>query len=270
MRRKRRISLVTMVVAVLSPLLLATPAGAAACPTFPPDNAWNARVDQLPVHPRSGDYVSRIGSTANVHADFGSGVWPPGSTSPIGIPYVEVDSGQPDVAVTWTAYGSESDPGPYPIPPNAPIEGGPAATGDRHVIVVDTDDCMLYELFSAYPAGGGTWEAANGATYDMTSNTLRPAGWTSADAAGLPIYPGLIRYEEVQAGEINHAIRFTAPSTQKAYVWPARHFASNITDPTYPPMGQRFRLRASFDISSFSSDARVILQAMNRYVGGRP
>jgi putative cell wall-binding protein len=263
-RRIRRISVVGAVVAVLSSLLFAGPA-LAACPTFPPDNAWNTEVDQLPVHARSADYASRIGASANVHADFGSGVWPPGSTSPIGIPYVEVDSGQPDVTVNWTAYGSESDPGPYPIPADAPIEGGPSATGDRHVIVVDTDDCMLYELFYAFPAGGGTWNASNGAKYDMTSNALRPDGWTSADAAGLPIYPGLVRYEEVLAGEITHAIRFTAPSTQRAYVWPARHFASSITDPTYPPMGQRFRLKASFDISGFSSDTQVILRAMQTY-----
>jgi hypothetical protein len=236
-----------------------------ACPIFPENSIWNARVDTLPVHASSNQYVTRIGSGANVHADFGSGVWPPGSTSPIGIPFVTVGAGQPNVAVTFTSWPGESDPGPYPIPPNAPIEGGPSSSGDRHVIVVDSADCFLYELFSAYPNGNGTWSAANGAKYNLRSNTLRPDGWTSADAAGLPIYAGLVRYDEVAAGVIRHAIRFTAPQTQSAYVWPARHEASNISDPSYPPMGQRFRLKASFDTSGFSWEARVILEAMKTY-----
>ena len=235
------------------------------CTILPADNIWNTPIDDLPVHPRSGQYVAAVGAGSSFHADFGSGVWPPNSTSPIGIPYVEVPADQPLVEVTWTAYGNESDPGPYPIPPDAPIEGGPDATGDRHVLVLDTDHCMLYELFSAFPQGDGSWRAANGAVHDLRSNTLRPDGWTSADAAGLPILPGLVRYEEVAAGSIDHAIRFTAPRTQRAYVWPARHFASSITDPSVPPMGQRFRLKASYDASGFSTETRVILEAMKRY-----
>ena len=235
------------------------------CEILPADNIWNTRVDGLPVHARSNDYVASIGTTATIHPDFGSGVWPPGSDSPIGIPYVEVGPAQPDVAIVYTAYGSESDPGPFPIPPDAPIEGGPSSGGDRHVIVVDTFDCELFELFSAFPKPGGTWHAASGARYDLTSNALRPDGWTSADAAGLPIFPGLIRYDEVQAGEISHAIRFTASRTQKAHVWPARHDASSTTDPTVPPMGQRFRLKSSFDTAAYSPEVRVILEAMKRY-----
>ncbi len=235
------------------------------CPTFPADNIWNARVDALPVHSRSAQYVSHIGASATVHADLGSGVWPPGSTSPIGIPYVVVGAGQPDVPIQFTSWPGESDPGPYPVPGNAPVEGGLSSSGVRHVIVVDSADCMLYELFYAFPNGDGSWRAANGARYNLRSNTLRPAGWTSADAAGLPIYPGLVRYDEVASGVIRHAIRFTAPETQASYVWPARHEASNINDPAYPPMGQRFRLKASFDTSGMSHQARVIAEAMKTY-----
>lgn len=235
------------------------------CPVFPADNIWNTPVDSLPLHARSSQYVTRIGASANVHADFGSGVWPPGSTSPIGIPYVSVGAAQADVAVEFTSWPGESDPGPYPVPATAPIEGGPAATGDRHVLVVDVVDCMLYELFYSFPNGNGTWRAANGARFNLRSNTLRTAGWTSADAAGLPIYAGLVRYDEVSAGVISHAIRFTAPNTQSAYVWPARHEASDITDLSYPPMGQRFRLKASFNTSGFSWQTQVILEAMKTY-----
>jgi hypothetical protein len=235
------------------------------CPVFPADNIWNARVDSLPVHSQSAEYVTRIGAFDNVHADFGSGVWPEGSTSPIGIPYVSVGAGQPDVAVEFTSWPGESDPGPYPIPSDAPIEGGPSATGDRHVIVVDVADCVLYELYRAFPNGDGSWRAANGARYDLRSNALRPVGWTSADAAGLPIQAGLVRYDEVASGVIRHAIRFTAPDTRSAFTWPARHEASDITDPSYPPMGQRFRLQASFDTSGLSPQARVIAEAMKTY-----
>ena len=235
------------------------------CPVFPADNIWNTPVNTLPVHPRSAQYVARIGASSNVHADFGSGVWPPGSSSPIGIPFIKVGASQPDVAVQFTSWPGESDPGPYPIPANAPVEGGPSAGGDRHVIVVDNADCILYELFSAFPNGNDTWRAANGARYNLRSNALRPAGWTSGDAAGLPIYAGLVRYDEVASGIIRHAIRFTAPDTLSAYVWPARHEASDITDLSYPAMGQRFRLKATFDTSGFSTQARVILQAMKTY-----
>ncbi|MFZ0626744.1 MAG: hypothetical protein WAN34_09640, partial [Acidimicrobiia bacterium] len=235
------------------------------CPTMPADDIWNTPVDHLPVDARSSQYVAAIGVTARVHADFGSGVWPPGSNSPIGIPFVEVASGTPAVSITYTAYGSESDSGPFPIPPNAPIEGGPDSNGDRHVIVVDRYRCELYELFDAEPGPGSGWQAASGARYALDSSQLRPDGWTSADAAGLPIFPGLVRYQEVVSGEIDHAIRFTAPNTQAAHVWPARHDASNSSNPALPPMGQRFRLKASFDVSGFSPDARVILEAMKTY-----
>jgi hypothetical protein len=234
------------------------------CSIFPADNIWNRRVDDLPVHARSDAYVASIGSSTTLHPDFGSGVWPPASNSPIGIPYVEVDGTQPLVPITWNAYGSESDDGPYPTPLDAPIEGGPDATGDRHVLTLDTDNCVLYELYSAYPTGSG-WDAASGAVYDLRSNDLRPDGWTSADAAGLPILPGLVRYDEVAAGSIDHPIRFTASDTQQAYVWPARHFASSITDLNVPPMGQRFRMRSDFDISGFSSEIHVILTAFKEY-----
>jgi hypothetical protein len=181
--------------------------------------------------------------------------------------YVVVSGAQPKVPITFTAYGNESDPGPYPVPPDAPIEGGPNGQGDRHVIVIDRDNWKLYELFSAYPVNGGaSWRAASGAVFDLNSNALRPAGWTSADAAGLPIFPGLVRYDEVfEQREIKHALRFTAQSTRRAYVYPARHFASNNTNPNLPPMGMRVRLKASFDISRFSPAMQVILRAMKKY-----
>jgi hypothetical protein len=237
----------------------------AGCDILPADNIWNTPVDNLPLDPLSDAYVATIGATAHVHADFGAGEWPPGSGAPIGIPYVDVPGDQPRVPIIYTDYGSESDPGPFPIPSDAPIEGGPASSGDRHVLVLERDSCMLYELFYAFPQGGGEWEASSGAVFDLTSNVLRPDGWTSADAAGLPILPGLVLYDEVAAGEIRHAIRFTAPETRRAYVWPARHFASSLTGSQYPPMGQRFRLKADFDISGFSLEAQVILQGLKKY-----
>jgi hypothetical protein len=245
--------------------LIAPPPRLDDCPVFPDDNIWNTPVDDLPVHPRSNGYIASIGSGGTLHPDFGSGVWPPGSSSPIGIPYVEVGSDQPDVDIAYTAYGDESDPGPWPVPSDAPVEGGPEGTGDRHVIVVDTANCELFELFSAFREPDGSWSAASGAYFDLTSHDLRPDGWTSADAAGLPIFAGLVRYEEVAAGSIDHAIRFTAGQTQDAYVWPARHEASSITDPDVPPMGQRFRMRSDFDTSGFSTDVQVILRAFKKY-----
>jgi len=235
------------------------------CPTLPADDIWNTPIDGAPLHPRSSQYVASIGSSAYLHPDFGSGVWPPGSNSPIGIPYVEAPDGTPLVTITYTAYGSESDPGPFPIPGNAPIEGGLDATGDRHVIVVDRYRCELFELFDARPGPGTSWSAASGARYQLDSSMLRPDGWTSADAAGLPIFPGLIRYDEVVSGHIGHAIRFTAPQTQAAHVWPARHDASNSSDPQLPPMGQRFRLKAGFDITGYSPQVQVILRAFKEY-----
>jgi hypothetical protein len=233
----------------------------AGCAVFPADNIWNVPVDTLPVQTGSDAYITTIGADAHVHADFGSGTWDGG---PIGIPYVNVPGTQPRVAVAFD-YDDESDPGPYPIPLGAPIEGGPDSDGDRHVLVLDRDNCILYELYDAFPQPGGSWEAGSGAIFDLGGHELRPAGWTSADAAGLPILPGLVRYEEVAAGEIRHALRFTAPQTRRAYVWPARHYASDLTGAQYPPMGQRFRLRADFDVSGFFSETQVILRALQTY-----
>lgn len=235
----------------------------AGCDIFPGDNIWNTPVDSLPVHPNSANYINTIGASRSLHADFGSGVWPPGSNSPIGIPFVDVPGSQPDVPITFFWWPDQSDDGPYPIPPDAPIEGGPDSDGDRHVIVLERDNCILYEMYYAFPQGDGSWEAANGAVYDLSSHDLRPDGWTSADAAGLPILPGLIRYDEVAAGEIRHAIRFTAPETQSAHIWPARHDASSNTGANYPPMG--LRLRADYDISMFPPEIQVILQAFKTY-----
>jgi len=238
-------------------LTAATYPNVAGCDVFPHNNVWNVAVDTLPVDPNSNAYISSIGSMSSLHADFGSGTW---LGDPIGIPYVDVPGNQTKVDVTFD-YEEESDPGPYPIPPDAPIEGG----DDKHVLVLDRDNCKLYELFNAEKLSDTEWHAGSGAIFYLQSNALRPAGWTSADAAGLPILPGLVRYDEVATGEIRHAIRFTAPQTRKAYVWPARHFASILTGEQYPPMGQRFRLRADFDISSFSHQAQVILLALKKY-----
>ena len=235
------------------------------CPLFPANNVWNARVDTLPVDPASALYIATIGTDEPVHPDFGSGDWPLGSGSPIGFPYVEVPASQPPAEIVFTDYGDESDDGPYPVPPDAPIEGGRNSDGDRHVLVVQREVCKLYELYHAFPQIDGSWEASSGAVYDLRSNALRTAGWTSADAAGLPILPGLVRYDEVTDGEIRHALRVTAPETRRAYVWPARHYASDLTEPQYPPMGQRFRLRADFDTSGFAPEVQVILRALKRY-----
>ncbi len=240
-----------------------TPAGPTlvGCPAFPADNIWNTRVDRLPVDGRSADYIATIGPDVGLHPDFGSGTWNGG---PIGIPFAVVPGTQPPVPVSFE-YVDESEPGPYPIPSDAPIEGGPASSGDRHVLIVDRDRCRLYELYAAYPQPDGSWRAGSGAVFDLRSNALRPATWTSADAAGLPILPGLVRYEEVAAGAIRHALRFTASRTQRAYVWPARHYASSGTDPVLPPMGQRFRLKAGFDVSPFPTRVQVILAALKVY-----
>jgi hypothetical protein len=231
---------------------------------FPADNVWNAPVDRLPVHPNSAVYITTIGPNRTLHPDFGSGDWPPDSDSPIGIPYITVPGTQPKVPVSFD-YRGESDPGPYPVPKNAPIEGGPQSAGDRHVLVIDSGNCMLYELFDAFPLAGGAWHAGSGAVFNLKSDALRPAGWTSADAAGLSIFAGLVRYDEVASGQIRHALRFTAPQTKKSFVWPARHYASNLTASKYPPMGQRFRLKAGFNISGFSPQTQVILRALKRY-----
>ncbi len=237
----------------------------AGCPLFPANNVWNARIDTLPVDPSSDLYIATIGADVGVHPDFGAGEWPPGSGAPIGIPYVDVPGSQPPVEIAFTESGDESDPGPYPVPTNALIEGGPNSDGDRHVLVVERDGCILYEMYYAYPQADGSWEAGSGAVFNLWSNALRRDGWTSADAAGLPILAGLVRYDEAASGEIHHALRFTAPQTRRAYIWPARHFASDLIGQEYPPMGQRFRLRADFDISGFSPEVQVILQALKKY-----
>jgi hypothetical protein len=230
------------------------------CAVFPANSVWNTRVDSLPLDAHSAAYVATIGASTGMHPDFGAN-WNGG---PFGIPYAAVPGTQAQVAVTFD-YEDESDPGPYPIPPDAPIEGGADSSGDRHVLVVDRDHCVLYEMWNAWPQPDGSWHAGSGAVFALTSNALRPAGWTSADAAGLPILPGLVRYDEVASGEIKHALRFTAPRTRRAYVWPARHFASSLTGEQYPPMGQRFRLRSNFDISGFSPEVQVILRALKQY-----
>ncbi len=234
------------------------------CAVFPQNNIWNTPVDRLPLDKQSAAYVNTIGASRGLHADFGAGDWPEGSGSPMGIPYITVSGAQQKVQVTFD-YGDESDAGPYPVPANAPIEGGPQGDGDRHVLVIDKDNCLLYELYYAFPQANGSWTAGSGAIFDLKTNALRPAGWTSADAAGLPIYPGLVRYDEVASGEIRHALRFTVPQTRRAYIWPARHYASSLTGSQYPPMGQRFRLKADFDISKFSPHSQIILRALKKY-----
>ena len=230
---------------------------------FPADNPWNEDISGLPVDQNSGNLIASIGLGTSLHPDFGT-IW---AGAPNGIPYIVVSGTQTKVAINFTPYGDESDPGPYPVPPDAPIEGGPSGSGDRHVIVIDRDNWKLYELYSAFPVGGGaSWRAESGALFDLNSNALRPAGWTSADAAGLPVFPGLVRYDEVfEQREITHALRFTAQQTRRAYVSPARHFASSNTNPNLPPMGMRVRLKASFDISRFSPSMQVVLRALKRY-----
>ena len=235
------------------------------CPVFPTDNIWNTRVDGLPVDAHSADYIRSIGANTALHPDFGTfyqGV-------PIGIPYVVVSATQPLVSISYfpnpVGFANESDPGPMPIPPDAPVEGGETSTFDRHVLVAREGECKLYELFNAHKQADNSWKVSSSAIFDLKSNALRPDGWTSADAAGLPILPGLIRYDEVKSGEIKHAIRFAVDISQQAYVWPGRHFASINTSATRPPMAQRFRLKASKDISSFPIDIQVIFTAFKRY-----
>ena len=234
---------------------------APACPVFPATNAWNQRVDALPVARDSDRIVASVGVDDHVHADFGSGLWEGG---PIGIPITVVRGSQQKSRVAFR-YAAESDKGPYPIPRNVAIEGGRRSDGDRHAVIVDRDRCKLYELYALYPKRGGGWRAGSGAIWDLRSDRLRPKGWTSADAAGLPILPGLARYEEVARGRIDHALRFTVSRTRRAYVWPARHYASDLTDPSLPPMGLRFRLKRSYPIASFPRQARIVLRALKEY-----
>ena len=243
---------VALALACLAAATTADAQSLAGCPMFPPDNAWNTPIDNLPTSPSSSAYVATIGATTSGHPDF--------DAIGDGIPYAIVPGTQAKATVTFD-YPDESDPGPYPIPPNPPIESG----SDHHLLIVDRDNCTLYELYGLVQNADGTWHAGSCAIWNLRSDALRPANWTSADAAGLPILPGLVRYDEAAAGTIAHAIRFTAALTQSAYVWPARHFASSSTDPTRPPMGQRFRLRANFDLTSISPLGQVIFRAMQHY-----
>lgn len=245
----------------LAPARRLTPPGptVGGCSVFPGTNAWNTDVSGFPLHPRSASTIAKIQSVGGdfLHPDFGS-------NPDYGIPYVVVPSTQPLVPITYTAYGDESDPGPFPVPLDAPVEGGAASTGDRHVLVVQEGSCELFELYVARRSGSG-WSADSGARWNLVTGDLRPIGWTSADAAGLPILPGLVRYDEVAAGSVRHAIRVTFSQTQRGFVLPATHFASSRTDPDLPPMGLRLRLRADYDLSAMTGQARVIAEAMKTY-----
>jgi hypothetical protein len=259
-----RNSLVTafaLAAALASPRLQAQPT-VAGCPIFPSNNVWNRPVDTLPKTGNSDTLIESMGADLSLHADFGAGTGRRGETP--GIPFAVVQGTQKKVKVALR-YANESDPGGYPIPPNPPIEGGTNAKGDRHILILDSSDCKLYEIFSAEPTPEGGWTAGAAAIFDLRSNKLRPAGWTSSDAAGLPVFPGLVRYDEVAAGEIRHAIRFTVVRTRNQFVWPARHEASSASGPQFPPMGIRVRLRADFKTDGFALEVKVILNALKKY-----
>jgi len=256
MRTAARLSVVFLLAAVPgSAAALHLPA-APRCSIFPSSNPWNRRVDKLPVAPNSATLIRSIGLDTGLHADFGSGTWDGG---PIGIPFDVVTRATPRTKVSFE-YSDESDHVGYPIPRRVHIEYG----SDHHALLVDRDACRLYELGGLQRAGG-SWQAWAGAVWSLRSNRLRPAGWTSADAAGLPIFPGLARWDEARRGVIDHALRFTAAQTRRAFVWPARHYASSSTDPSLPPMGLRVRLKASFDVRPFPRQARIVLVALKRY-----
>ncbi len=230
---------------------------------FPSNNAWNMDISRFPVHSNSANLIASIGNNTGLHPDFGT-FW---QGAPIGIPYSVVAGNQPMVPINFTDFGDQSDPGPYPVPTNAPIEGGASADGDRHVLTIDRDNWKLYELYYSFPIGGGTsWDAASGAVWNFNSNKLRPDTWTSADAAGLPIFPGLVRRDEVvQMAEIKHALRFTVQTSRRSYVYPATHQAGSTTNVNAPPMGLRVRLKSSFNVNNFAPNVRVILKAMQKY-----
>ena len=238
-----------------------TPPTSLPCTLLPADNIWNRTINSLPVHARSAQYIASIGGSTMLHPGYGSRLWQ-GDT--IGLPYIVVPAGQPLVPISFD-YVEDSDPGPYPLPPDAPIQGGTNSSGDRHVLVVQAGSCALYEVFKGTPNGNGSWQARAGVRWDLTSNALRPDGWTSADAAGLPILPGLVRYDEVSAGAIRHAIRFTTEQINTAHIWPARHSDGWSTDPNVAPMGLRLRLKAGVNISGYPARVRVILQALKDY-----
>jgi hypothetical protein len=226
------------------------------CPIFPANNAFNADISHAPVDPRSAAYIAAIGASIHLHADFGA-------NPSYGIPYTVVGAQAPRVPIRFTEYGEESDPGPYPVPTKAPVEGA-GEEGDRHVLALQRGTCRLYELYHAHANGRG-WEAGSGAVFNLRSNGLRPEGWTSADAAGLPIFPLLARYPEVRAGRIDHALRVTVQRTQRGYIHPATHFAAESSDPNLPPMGLRLRLNAGFSLAPYHGQALVILRALKRY-----
>jgi len=230
---------------------------------FTAGNLWNQDISGAAVDSNSAAIINFIGANDAVHPDFGSGLY---AGSSIGIPYVVVGSAQSFVNINFTAYGSESDPGPMPVPPDAPIEGYPVpGSGDRHVLVLDNSNCWLYELYSSYPNTDGSWNANSAAVWDLLADEQRPLTWTSADAAGLPVFAGLVRYDEVAGGQINHALRFTLQSSRAAFVPPASHWASNSSNPYAAPMGMRMRLKTSFNISSYSAANQVILKALQKY-----
>ncbi len=237
-----------------------TPVAGTTCTAFPASNWWHADVSKLPVHPYSAKWTSRMSSTRSLHPDFGPSY---GDGPDYGIPVTVVDGGHPKVAVAFD-YADESDQVPYPLGTDTRIEGGRNSPGDKHAIVVDKTACRLYETWNTRVVNG-TWRAGSGATWSLTSNALRPKGWTSADAAGLAILPGLLRYNEVAAGRVDHAIRFTTDVTSKHYLWPARHHAGATTSLTYPPMGARFRLKWAYDASNLGPQARIVVLAMKKY-----
>jgi hypothetical protein len=254
------LAIASVVVLVNVPALAKAPANPppheGACPVLPASNPLNRDISHAPVDPNSARYIESIGAQVHLHADFGT---PPS----YGIPYVVVGAHQPKVPIHFTEYGEESNPGPYPIPPSAAVEGA-GEEGDRHVLVLQEGACKLYELYSAQRKGN-SWDAGSGAVFNLRSNALRPEGWTSADAAGLPIFPLLVRYPEVRAGRIDHALRVTVQRTQRGYIHPATHFASNSSDPGLPPMGLRLRLKASFSLAGYRGQALVVLRALRRY-----
>lgn len=231
------------------------------CEIFPADNAWNLDVSALPVHPNSDNYIDSIGRDDHLHPDFGT-EW---EGEPIGIPYTVVNGSQSKVPINYTAYGDESDPGPMPFPQDVAIEGGPDGDGDRHSIVIDESTCTLYELYRAFPNGDG-FDADSGTVWDLTKNENHPEGCTSADAAGLPVFPGLARYEEVvEKGEVLHALRFTVSDSQRGYIFPARHYASDNDDPNLAPMGLRLRMKASYDCSGYANEVQVLCTGLKRF-----
>jgi hypothetical protein len=234
----------------------AAPPEFAGCPVFPPNNIWNTPIDSMPVSPSSAKHIATVGASKPIHPDFGENLT-------TGIPVNILGDDTKKIKIPFQ-YADESEPGPYPVPAAVKVEGGPGATGDRHVLIVDPKECLLYELFEMIPQPGG-WKAGSGSIFKLRSNELRPEGWTSGDAAGLPIFPGLVRYDEVKAGEIAHAIRFTVVRSKKEHVWPARHDASSHTEAEYMPMGARLRLKANVDISHFSEANQVILRALKKY-----